>query len=357
MIPQTAVKSDNTIGESHRGIMRFPFYILKGKSVMQEKTLSKQTDAEGIRINKFLSEAGVCSRREGDRMLEQGRVCIDGVPARPGDRVLPQQTVTVDGKKVSKEEEEIYLAFYKPQGVVCTTAREENGEKIINVIDYVQYPKRVYPVGRLDQSSEGLLLLTNQGDIAEKIQRSRYGHEKEYFVKVNRRITESFLKGMAEGVPILDTVTKPCKVWKVDDYSFRIILTQGLNRQIRRMCQYLGYEVQKLKRIRIMNLTLDGIREGEYREITPQEWEELNHLLASSSSETVRKTGGHNGNSSNHENERAGAQAGRGGKGVLSAGHRNHKQQRVRSDVRRTSGVGERNRNRSGKQSHHQRRV
>lgn len=246
---------------------------------------SSRTDREGtgqaagVRINKFLSEAGVCSRREGDRLLDQGRVCIDGSPAQPGSRVLPGQRVTVDGQEVEKEQEEIYLAFYKPKGVICTTAREENGEKVMNVIDYIQYPKRVYPVGRLDQGSEGLLLLTNQGEVAQRIQRGRYGHEKEYFVQVNRKLTEDFLRGMAQGVPILDTVTKPCKVWKVGDDSFRIILTQGLNRQIRRMCEYFGYRVVMLRRDRVMNITLEGLRKGRYRELTREEIRELKGQL------------------------------------------------------------------------------
>lgn len=226
---------------------------------------------EGIRINKFLSEAGVCSRREGDRMLEQGRVCIEGEVARPGDRVLSGQRVTVDGKMVTKEEEEIFLAFYKPRGIVCTTAVEENGEKIKNVVEYIGYPKRIYPVGRLDQSSEGLLLLTNQGEAMEKILRSRYDHEKEYFVKVDHRITEEFLREMSRGVPILDTVTKPCKVWREDDFSFHIIITQGLNRQIRRMCEYFGYRVTFLRRDRVMNITLEGLKKGRYRHLTREE--------------------------------------------------------------------------------------
>ena len=226
---------------------------------------------EGTRINKFLSEAGVCSRREGDRMLEQGRVCIEGGVARPGDRVLSGQRVTVDGRAVSREEEEIFLAFYKPRGIVCTTAVEENGEKIKNVVEYIGYPKRIYPVGRLDQSSEGLLLLTNQGEAMEKILRSRYDHEKEYFVKVDHRLTEEFLRGMSQGVPILDTVTKSCKIWREDDFSFHIIITQGLNRQIRRMCEYFGYRVTFLRRDRVMNITLEGLKKGRYRHLTQEE--------------------------------------------------------------------------------------
>lgn len=233
----------------------------------------------GIRINKYLSEAGVCSRREADRMIEQGRIFIDGVSALPGQRVETGQSVTVDGKPVSLEEEEIYLAFYKPRGIVCTTADTENGEKIVNVVDYIQYPKRIYPVGRLDRNSEGLLLLTNQGDVMEKILRSRYGHEKEYFVKVNRRVTDSFLYKMSHGVEILESVTKPCKVWKESEDSFHIILTQGLNRQIRRMCEALGYRVVMLRRDRVVNITLKGLTKGRYRNLTSDEVRELKRQL------------------------------------------------------------------------------
>lgn len=234
---------------------------------------------EGIRINKFLSEAGVCSRREGDRLIDAGRVTLDGKTAMQGDRVFPGQRVTVDGREIKKEEEEIFLAFYKPKGIVCTTAEQENGEKIQNVVEYIDYPKRIYPVGRLDQSSEGLLLLTNQGEAMEKILRSRYNHEKEYFVRVDHKIEEGFLKGMAKGVPILDTVTKPCKVWQEDDKSFHIIITQGLNRQIRRMCEYFGYRVTYLRRDRVMNITLAGLKKGRYRKLTPSEIRELKKEL------------------------------------------------------------------------------
>ena len=229
----------------------------------------------GIRINKFLSEAGICSRREADRMILNGRVCINGVLAATGAKVFPGMEVTVDGRPVSKEEEEIFIAFYKPQGVVCTTAPEENGVKVMNVIDYIGYNKRIYPVGRLDQSTEGLLLLTNQGEVMEKILRSRYGHEKEYFVRTDKRITDSFIDKMGKGVPVLDTVTKPCKVWKEDNYSFHIILTQGLNRQIRRMCEYFGYKVVYLRRDRVMNITLNGLKKGKYRHLDKKEIELL----------------------------------------------------------------------------------
>ena len=241
--------------------------------------MDEKTSTNGVRINKYLSEAGVCSRREADRMVEQGRVCIDGVVAVSGAKVFDGQDVTLDGKNVRKEEEEIYLAFYKPKGIVCTTATEENGEKIKNVVEYINYDKRIYPVGRLDQASEGLLLMTNQGEIMEKILRSLYGHEKEYFVKVDHNITDEFLKKMGEGVPILDTVTKPCKVWREDDKSFHIILTQGLNRQIRRMCEYFGYRVVHLRRDRIMNITLAGLKKGRYRKLTLKEISELKRML------------------------------------------------------------------------------
>lgn len=234
---------------------------------------------QGIRINKFLSEAGFCSRREADKIAAEGRICIDGVSVAAGTRVFSGQKVTVDGKLVSKEEEEIYIAFYKPRGIICTTADTENGNKVMNVVDYIGYNKRIYPIGRLDQSSEGLLLLTNQGDIMEKILRSRYEHEKEYFVKTDSKITDNFIKGMANGVPILDTITKPCKVWKENDYSFHIILTQGLNRQIRRMCEYFGYRVVYLRRDRVMNITLDNLKKGRYRHLTNKEITELKRQL------------------------------------------------------------------------------
>jgi pseudouridine synthase len=212
-------------------------------------------------------------------MLHQGRVAVDGILAQPGQQVEDGQRVTVDGKAVTQEEEEIYLAFYKPKGIVCTTASTENGEKIVNVVDYINYPKRIYPVGRLDQYSEGLLLLTNQGEVMEKILRSRYGHEKEYFVKVNKKLTPDFLHKMSAGVEILDTVTKPCKVWQEDERSFHIILTQGLNRQIRRMCEALGYRVVQLRRDRVVNITLKGLVKGRYRKLTAEEIKELKKSL------------------------------------------------------------------------------
>ena len=241
-----------------------------------------------IRINKYLSEAGLCSRREGDRLVEQGRVTIDGRVAAPGAKVVCGQKVLVDGVLVEKEEEEILLAFYKPKGIVCTTAVEDNGEAVSNVVDYINYPKRIYPCGRLDKDSEGLLLMTNQGQVMDAILRSRNQHEKEYFVKVNRDITDGFLKEMASGVHLvamrngekeLDAITKPCKLRKVDNRSFTIILTQGLNRQIRRMCEYFGYRVTYLRRDRILNIHLKGLKAGEYRKLTQQERSELYRRL------------------------------------------------------------------------------
>lgn len=287
-------------------------------------------------------------------MIEEGRITVNGEAAVSGQKVMPEDEICIDHIPVHKNEKKVLLLFNKPRGIVCSTKQQRQET---TVTDYLDYPLRIYPVGRLDKDSQGLLLLTNEGNLVNKIMRAGNYHEKEYFVTVNKPLDKDFVRRMSRGIPILDTMTRPCKVVQTGECSFRIILTQGLNRQIRRMCQYLGYEVQKLKRIRIMNLTLDGIREGEYREITPQEWKELNQLLAASSSETVIETGGQHGNSRNHTNERAGAKAGQGSKSVLSAGHRDHKQQRVRSDVRRASGSGERNRNRSGKQSHRQRRI
>lgn len=242
---------------------------------------------KGVRINKFLSEAGVCSRREGDRMLSGGRIRIDEMAAKPGDRVFSGQRVYVDGKEVKKEEEEIFLAFYKPRGIVCTTAEEENGEKVKNVIDYIGYPKRIYPVGRLDQSSEGLLLLTNQGKEMDQILRSRNEHEKEYFVEVDHKITKEFLNGMQKGVPILDTVTKPCRIWQESEKAFHIVITQGLNRQIRRMCEYFGYRVTFLRRDRVMNITLDGLKKGRYRHLSKREICELKKALYDRNGESI----------------------------------------------------------------------
>ena len=229
---------------------------------------------EQVRINKYLSAAGYCSRRAADRLVEQGRVCIDGCEAFAGCLVEEGQIVTVDGKTVIPEKEEILLAFHKPKGVVCTTGHYEG-----NIIDYIGYPKRIYPIGRLDKSSTGLILLTNRGEMVNPILKASQYHEKEYTVTVHRRLTEAFLEGMRTGVPVLDTVTRPCTVKQTGPRTFTIVLTQGLNRQIRRMCEYYGYRVVALQRVRIMNILLGDLPEGKYRDVTGEELRVLKHTL------------------------------------------------------------------------------
>jgi 23S rRNA pseudouridine2604 synthase len=231
------------------------------------------------RINKFLSETGFCSRREADKLIEQGRVTINGIVPEMGTKISPNDEVRVNGKLVrEKREKRIYLAFHKPPGIECTT----NLEVRDNIVDYINYPERIFPIGRLDKASEGLIFMTNDGDIVNKILRARNNHEKEYIVTVNRPITDRFIERMANGIPILDTVTRKCKVEQVSKYVFRIILTQGLNRQIRRMCEFLDYEVTALKRTRIINISLD-IPLGRYRDLTEVEINELNKLIEPSS--------------------------------------------------------------------------
>lgn len=244
-------------------------------------------DNQGVRINKFLSEAGVCSRREADRQIEQGNVEIDGRCAVAGDRVLEGQTVTFQGNVVQKEEEMILLAFHKPVGIVCTAEKREKN----NVIDYISYPKRIYPVGRLDKDSEGLLLLTNNGDIVNKMMRAGNRHEKEYIVTVNKTVTDSFVRGLAGGVPLveLETTTRKCRVEKIGRNQVRIVLTQGLNRQIRRMCEYFGYRVVKLERVRIMNIHLGELKAGEYREVSEGEYRQLLALIQNSSNAPAKE--------------------------------------------------------------------
>jgi 23S rRNA pseudouridine2604 synthase len=231
------------------------------------------------RINKFLSETGFCSRREADRLIEQGRVTINGKIPEMGTKVAPGDEVRVNGELVQqKNEKPIYLAFYKPVGIECTT----NLSVRDNIVDYINYPERIFPIGRLDKASEGLIFMTNDGDIVNKILRARNNHEKEYIVTVNKPITDRFIDRMANGIPILETITKKCKVEQISKYVFRIILTQGLNRQIRRMCEYLDYEVTALKRTRIINISLD-VQEGKYRNLTDAEITELNRLIEPSS--------------------------------------------------------------------------
>ncbi|MCI6164131.1 MAG: pseudouridine synthase [Lachnospira sp.] len=226
------------------------------------------------RINKYLSQSGYCSRRQADKLIEEKRVTIDGKIAVMGDKVSDLQKVCVDGSIIDNNEKEVLLAFYKPVGIVCTTT-DKQGDN--NIVDYIGYEQRIYPVGRLDKDSEGLILMTNNGEITDKILRAANGHEKEYIVKVDKKINEDFIRKMSEGVYIkeLDVTTRKCFVQKQSDKAFRIILTQGLNRQIRRMCETLGYKVTHLKRIRIMNILLGDLKEGEYRELEKEEYNKL----------------------------------------------------------------------------------
>ena len=230
---------------------------------------------ESVRLNKYLSEAGVCSRREADRLIESGKVTVDGVTAQMGMRVTAGQIVKVGKKTVSKQDEMIVLAVNKPKGIVCTEDQRERD----SIVRFLNYPVRVTYAGRLDKDSRGLLLMTNNGDIINQMMRAANRHEKEYKVTVDKEITEQFIKKMSEGVPILDTVTRPCTVKKIGKYTFSIILTQGLNRQIRRMCAACGYEVKDLVRIRIMNIRLGSLKEGAYRKLTDEELEELYEML------------------------------------------------------------------------------
>lgn len=238
-----------------------------------------QQKTEPVRLNKYLSEAGVCSRREADRLIASGRVTVDGRPGETGMKVWPGQKVCIGKKVVSRQEEMVVLAVNKPVGIVCTEERRERN----SIIRYLDYPVRVTYIGRLDKDSRGLLLMTNNGDIINQIMRSANRHEKEYKVTVDREVTRDFLDRMAAGVPILDTVTRPCQVQKIGKYTFSIILTQGMNRQIRRMCEALGYQVKDLLRTRILNIRLGNLKEGEYRQVTDEELNELYEQIRGSS--------------------------------------------------------------------------
>ncbi|HOO85473.1 MAG TPA: 23S rRNA pseudouridine(2604) synthase RluF [Prolixibacteraceae bacterium] len=236
-------------------------------------------ERNSVRINKYLSETGFCSRRAADQLIEQGRVTINGIKPEMGTKVQPGDVVKVDGECISvPKEQPVYIAFNKPVGIVCTTDVENEKN---NIIDYINHPKRIFPIGRLDKQSEGLIFLTSDGDIVNKILRAGNNHEKEYIVRVNKPVNASFIKQMSNGIPILGTVTRKCKVEQTGKNEFKIILTEGLNRQIRRMCQFLDYEVVKLKRVRIMNVNLD-LKPGKWRNLTQKEMEEINHLVANS---------------------------------------------------------------------------
>ena len=238
---------------------------------------NKNEIRDEVRLNKYISETGLCSRREADKLIEQGRVKIEGVKATTGMKVSKGQSVSIDGKSLKVENELVYIALNV--GITCTTESKIKG----NIVDFINHEKRIFPIGRLDKDSQGLIFMTNDGDIVNKILRAGNNHEKEYIVTVNKPITDEFIKGMSNGVPILGTVTKKCLVKKESKNSFRIILTQGLNRQIRRMCEYFGYEVKKLERIRIMNVSLGNLKIGSWRYLTKKELAEINRLTENSS--------------------------------------------------------------------------
>ncbi|MBV1843405.1 23S rRNA pseudouridine(2604) synthase RluF, partial [Photobacterium ganghwense] len=232
-----------------------------------------------VRLNKYISDTGYCSRREADKLIEQGRVTINGKLPEMGMKVHPEDDVLVDDKPLRAKEKPIYIALNKPAGITCTTERHVPD----NIVDYIGHRKRIFPIGRLDKPSDGLIFLTNDGDIVNKILRAGNAHEKEYVVRVDRPVTQAFIDKMASGVEILDTVTLPCQVTKETNYSFRITLTQGLNRQIRRMCEALGYDVLKLRRVRIMNITIDGLPNGKWRYLTDAEIAEIHSMISDSS--------------------------------------------------------------------------
>ena len=245
-------------------------FIMQKKLFIQSKTDNSKNES-GIRLNKYLSDSGICSRREADRLIADGKVYVNGKKAEMGMRITSNDTVECNGKIASLEEDMVLLAFNKPAGIECTTDRSNPD----NIIDYIKYPKKIFYVGRLDKNSTGLILMTNDGDLANKIAKAVNCHEKEYFVRVNKKITDDFLAKMANGVPILDTVTRKCSIKKTDDYTFNIILTQGLNRQIRRMCEALSYKVLDLHRIRVMNIRIGNLKTGNYRNINKTELDEL----------------------------------------------------------------------------------
>jgi 23S rRNA pseudouridine2604 synthase len=240
--------------------------------------MSGTDNDDSISLNKFISDTGICSRREADKLIQEGLVTLNGLTAKTGNRVQPGDKVLVNGKLLKAPPQTIYLAFNKPVGITCTTDIKEKG----NIISYINYPQRIFPIGRLDKPSEGLIFLTNDGNIVNKILRAGNNHQKEYVVTVNKLITPQFIQRMGNGIPILGTVTKKCLVKQNGPLVFTIVLTQGLNRQIRRMCEFLGYSVVKLKRVRIMNIDLGKLPVGKWRLLTPQEINTIQALVASS---------------------------------------------------------------------------
>jgi 23S rRNA pseudouridine2604 synthase len=246
----------------------------------QHKEIIKhhENSTSKIRLNKFISETGFCSRREADKLIDSGKVTVNGIIPEMGTQVSATDYIEINGTPLKNKENLIYIAFNKPVGITCTTEHKVNG----NIIDFINFPKRIFPIGRLDKPSQGLIFLTNDGDIVNKILRSGNNHEKEYIVTVDKPISTDFIKRMSSGIPILDTITKKCFVKKESKYVFTIILTEGLNRQIRRMCEYLGYGVVKLERIRIMNVSIDNLPMGKWRYLTQSELLDINDLISNS---------------------------------------------------------------------------
>lgn len=251
---------------------------IKNTKKVQSSIIEHGEKKDELRLNKFISEKGICSRREADKLIELGRVTVNGMKAETGTKVAPKDEVRLDGKLLNQREELVYIALNKPVGITCTTEKKIPG----NIVDFINHSKRIFPIGRLDKDSQGLIFLTNDGDIVNKILRAGNNHEKEYIVTVDKPITNEFIASMSSGVRILGTVTKKCFVKKEGKYVFRIILTQGLNRQIRRMCEALGYKVTKLQRIRIMNVELGNLPIGKWRYLTAAEMAEINRLISAS---------------------------------------------------------------------------
>ena len=258
---------------------------------------------ESIRLNKFISSSGHCSRREADALIEAGRVFVNGNRCKTGYQVKEGDEVKVDGLliKAKPQKDRVYLAFNKPEGITCTTEADVKG----NIVNYINYPEKIFPIGRLDKFSQGLIFMTNDGDIVNKILRAGNAHEKEYIVSVDRPVTDEFVRKMANGVPILDTITKKCKVTKLGKSTFKIILTQGLNRQIRRMCEYLGYKVTSLARTRIMNVELGRLKPGSWRKLNPAEMEEINKMIQTSSGTQEASRDKNKSRARQRQNERA----------------------------------------------------
>ena len=241
--------------------------------------LVEKTNENSINLNKYISSTGICSRREAEKLIVDGKVTINGKPTQLGNRVFEGDVVKINGKPLQAKPKTLYIAFNKPIGIVCTTDSKERK----NIVKYINHPERLFPIGRLDKPSEGLIFLTNDGDIVNKILRAGNNHEKEYIVTVKQQITPEFIQKMSNGIPILGTITKKCSVEKINNFTFKIILTQGLNRQIRRMCEYLDYEVSKLQRTRIMNVDLGNLKIGEWRELTSSELDKINKMVSDSS--------------------------------------------------------------------------